>query len=109
MNCVCVRSVIVKKPVLKNNYSKKFQKITEYFITLRKPAKMTFKEFNVFKKKAFRFKIQNNQLFRRNNKNVSMRRIIDNFEKRLRIFETLHDENDHRNRKKIYQRVADRY
>ncbi len=31
-----------------------------------------------------------------------MRKIINNFENCLRILKTLHNENDHRNRKKIY-------
>ncbi len=77
--------------------------------TLRKFFEMSLKEFNKFKKKTFKFKLQKNQFFRRNLKNVFMKRVIDDFEERQRILKQLHDENDHRNKKNIYKRIIDRY
>ena len=99
----------VDEAILAKSYSDKSRKIAHYFITLRKSSEMTAKEFNIFKKKTLKYKMQNDQLFRRNNKNVSLRRVIDNEKKRFRILEQLHDESDHRDKEKIYRKVADRY
>jgi hypothetical protein len=66
-------------------YSEKSQKIAIYLFTLRKSSEMTLKEFNKFKKKILKFKFQRNQFYRRNSKNVFMRRIVDDLEKRRRI------------------------
>jgi hypothetical protein len=70
---------------------------------------MTLKEFNKFKKEALKFKVQENHLFRRNSKNVPLRRVIDHPEERMRIIESLHDESGHRGREGTYRRIADRY
>jgi hypothetical protein len=95
--------------ILISEYSEKSRKIVVYLFTLRKSSEMTLKEFNKFKKKALRFKLQRDQLFRRNSKNVSMKRVIDDFEERQRILKQLHDESDHRDKEDIYRRIADRY
>jgi hypothetical protein len=113
LNCVRVFFVsIVEKEfsfILISEYSEKSQKIVVYLFTLRKSSEMTLKEFNKFKKKVLRFKLQKNQFFRRNSKNVFMKRVIDDFEKRQRILKQLHDENDHRDKKKTYKRIINRY
>jgi hypothetical protein len=70
---------------------------------------MSLKEFNKFKKKAFKFKLQKDQFFRRNSKNVFMKKMIDDFEERQQILKQFHDKSDHRNKKKIYKRIIDRY
>ncbi len=90
-------------------YFEKSQKIVVYLFTFRKSFEMSLKEFNKFKKKILRFKLQRDQFFRRNSKNVFMRRMIDDFEERQRILKQLHDENDHRNKKNIYKKIIDRY
>ncbi len=54
---------------------------------------MTFKEFNVFKKQALRFKVQDMHLFCRNYKNIPIRRVVDNFQDRQKILQLLHDQN----------------
>lgn len=38
---------------------------------------MSIKEFSVFKKKAIKFKVQDNQIFYQNSKNAPMRQIVD--------------------------------
>jgi hypothetical protein len=68
--------------ILISEYSEKSQKIIVYLFTLRKSFEMTLKEFIKFKKKVLRFKLQKNQFFRRNLKNVFMKRIVDDLEKR---------------------------
>jgi hypothetical protein len=90
-------------------YSEKSRKIVVYLFTLRKSSEMTLKEFNKFKKKVLRFKLQKDQFFRRNSKNVFMKRVIDDLEKRQRILKQFHDENDHRNKENIYKKIIDRY
>jgi hypothetical protein len=95
--------------ILISEYFEKSQKIVVYLFTLRKFSEMSLKEFNKFKKKALKFKLQKDQLFRRNSKNVFMKRVIDDFEERQRILKQLHDENDHRDKENTYKRIADRY
>jgi hypothetical protein len=113
LSCVRVFSIsIVEKEsffILISEYFEKSQKIVVYLFTLRKFFEMSLKEFNKFKKKAFKFKLQRNQFFRRNSKNVFMRRVIDDFEERQRILKQFHDENDHRDKENIYKRIIDRY
>ncbi len=113
LNCVRVFSIsIVEKKssfILTSEYFEKSRKIVVYLFTLRKFFEMSLKEFNKFKKKAFKFKLQKDQFFRRNSKNVFMKRVIDDLEKRQRILKQLHDENNHRDKKNIYKKIIDRY
>jgi hypothetical protein len=109
MNCARVYSITDARSSLEVSYSKKSQNIVAYFIILRKSSDMTAKKFNIFKKKVLKYKVQNKHLFRRNSKNVSLRRIIDDSEKRFRIIQQLHDESNHREREETYKRVIDRY
>jgi hypothetical protein len=113
LDCVRVFFVSIAKEksssILISEYFEKSQKIVVYLFTLRKFFEMSLKKFNKFKKKAFRFKLQRDQLFRRNSKNVLMRRVIDDLEERQRILKQLHDESDHRDKKDIYKRIIDRY
>ncbi len=66
-------------------YFEKSQKIVVYFFPLRKSFDMLLKRFNKLKKKTFKFKLQRNLFFRRNSKNVFMKRAINDFKKRQRI------------------------
>ncbi len=113
LDCVRVFSVFAAEnelsSILISEYFEKSQKIVVYLFTLRKFFEMSLKEFNKFKKKVLKFKLQRDQFFRRNSKNVLMRRMIDDLEERQRILKQLHDESDHRNRKDTYKRIADRY
>ena len=94
-------------PILVNHYFDDSQKIATYLTTLHQPPEMDTKEFNVFKKNAVKFKVQNNYLFRQNNKNMPMRQVVDNPEERQTILQQLHDENSHKRREGIYRRVTD--
>ncbi len=111
----CVRvffvSIAEKKSslILIFEYFEKSQKIVVYLFTFRKLFEMSLKEFNKFKKKALRFKLQKDQFFRRNSKNVLMKKVIDDLEERQRILKQLHDESDHRDKENIYKRIIDRY
>ncbi len=70
---------------------------------------MNTKEFNAFKKKAVKFKVQDNHFFCRNSKNVPIRRVVDDPTERQIILKQLHNESGHKGREEIYRRVADRY
>ena len=96
----------LKKEISTTKYFDKFKTIIKYLTTLRKSSKMTRKEFKKFKKETLNFKIQKEHLFCRNSKNILMRRVMNLFEKRLRILTTLHDKFNHREKKEIYRRVT---
>ncbi len=111
----CVRvffvSIAKKKSssMLISEYFEKSQKIVVYLFILQKSTEMTLKEFNKFKKKILRFKLQKNQLFRWNAKNVFMKRVINDFKKRQQILKQLHNKSEHRNKKETYKTIIDRY
>ena len=56
-----------------------------------------------------RYCVQEKKLFRRNNKNVPIRRVVDDNKERHEIMEKLHDESGHKGREGTYRRNADRY
>jgi hypothetical protein len=66
-------------------YFEKSQKIVVYLFTLRKFFEMSLREFNKFKKNVLKFKFQKDQFFRRNSKNVFMKRVINDLEERQHI------------------------
>ncbi len=70
---------------------------------------MNAKEFNAFKKKAVKFKVQNNHLFCRNCKNLPMRQVVNDPMEQQIIFQQLQNKSGHKRREGTYQRVADRY
>jgi hypothetical protein len=113
LDCVRVFFVSIAKEeqsfILISEYFEKSQNIVVYLFTFWKLFEMSLKEFNKFKKKALKFKLQRDQFFRRNSKNVLMRRVIDDFEERQRILKQLHDESDHRDKENTYKRIINRY
>ena len=96
-------------PVLEDGFSDKSIEIATYLTTLARPLHLTTKEFLKFKKEAWRFKVEDRILFRRNNKNVPIRRVVDKKENQQEIMRALHDETGHKGREGTYRRVADRY
>ena len=94
---------------LKNEYSEKSQRIVHYLITLTRSNHLNRKEFRKFKNWALQFLVRDRHLFKQVNKNVLLQRIIDKAEDQAIILKQLHDENEHREREKIYRRVTDRY
>lgn len=68
---------------------------------------MNTKEFNVFKKKAIKFKVQENHLLCQNSKNVSMGQVVDNLTEWQTILKQLHDKSGHKRQEKTYQQIVD--
>jgi hypothetical protein len=104
-------SIVVEenKSILKDSYSKYFNKMMHYLIFLSHSFEMLTKKFQKFKHKALKFLIQNKHLFKRFNKTVSLQRMMNLQMKHDSILKKLHDESDHHDRERTYQKVTDRY
>ena len=89
LNCVrvCLVSVneVKKKLSLKRSYSEKSQRIARYLIILTWFSEMNRKIFRKFKSWALQFLIRDKQLFKRANKNVFLKRIVDEIENQQKI------------------------
>ncbi len=108
---LCSVSIIVEEDmsILKDSYSEYFKKIARYLIFLSRSFEMSTKEFRKFKHEALKFMIQDKHLFKRFNKTASVWRMMNLQEERSNILQKLHDESDHRERKKTYRKMIDRY
>jgi hypothetical protein len=106
---VCSISINDDELILNISYNDKSQKIVIYLTFLRRSIEMTVEEFRVFKNEVLRFRVERRHLFRWNSKNVSSRRIVNRLKNKFRIIQKLHDESEHRDKKDIYRRIADRY
>ena len=89
---------------LDDTYSEEYQKIARWLSTLRRPQEMTAKEFKSFKRKAIKFKIENQLLFRRTSKNVPLRRVVDGEEYQKKVVQEMHDKNGHQGKEGTSQR-----
>jgi hypothetical protein len=87
LNFLRVCSILISDDelILNVNYNNKNQEIVIYLTFLRKSIEMTVKEFRIFKNKILRFRVERKYLFRRNNKNVISRRIVNRLKNRFRI------------------------
>ena len=55
------------------------------------------------------FLVRDEHLFKRANKNVLLRKIINKVEDQAIILKQIHDEKEHREREKTYRRMIDKY
>jgi RNase H-like domain found in reverse transcriptase/Integrase zinc binding domain len=94
---------------LDSTYGPAYQQIAQYLLDLQKPEGMEAVAFRKFKVAAHRFQIFQNQLFRRESKNVPMRRVIDGKNLKNKVLYTLHEQTGHRGREGTYRKIADRY
>ena len=95
--------------ILNGYYSDHSWRIAQYLSDLQRSQEMTAKEFRAFKIDAHRYIIKDRHLFRRANKNIPLRRVIDSVSHRQQILKQLYDQKGHRGREGTYRRVADRY
>ena len=113
LNCVRICSMRVNKnddeQSLKNEYFEKFQRIAYYLITLIRPNHLNRKKSHKFKNWTLQFLVRDRHLFRRVNKNVLLRKIIDKTENQTIILKQFHDESEHRGREKIYRYIINKY
>ena len=85
---------------LELKYSDESQKIVKYLTTLISSRLMNRKNLRKFKLKTLKFLIKEKHLFKWVNKNMSLRRVINDDEDREKIVRFLHDESEHKNKKK---------
>ena len=97
------------KQFLKNEYSKKFQRIIHYLITLARSNHLDRKKFHKFKNWVLQFLVRDRHLFKQINKNVLLWKVIDKAENQIIMIKQFHDESEHRGRKEIYRRVTNKY
>ena len=112
MNCVRVASVRVtaaNERVLLPEYSDESERIAVWLTTLSRPANMDTKQFLKFKMHALKHLVREKHLFRRMNKNVPMRRVVDDRATKTQILEAMHEESGHRGKEGTYQKIAARY
>ena len=95
--------------ILTEDYSDESEAIARFLTTLAKPETMDRKEFRKFKANALKFLVRDGHLFRKANKNMPLRRVVDNETQRQQILQELHEESGHRGREGTYRRIADRY
>jgi hypothetical protein len=99
-----------EEDVLGPGYSKQSQRIARFLTTLRRPNDIESRaEFRQFKKKALKFLVQGNDLFRRDGRQVPLRRVVDSEAEQRQIIQSLHDESGHRGREGTYHKIAQRY
>jgi len=98
---------------LVSEYSDSHMQIAWYLTTLQRPHGMSVGESRKFKKNALTYLVRDKVLFKRSNKNMLLRRVVDSSEERAEILGRLHtgqiDGATHRGREVTYRRVADRY
>ena len=99
-NCVRVCFVQINekknKRFLKDEYSENSQKIAHYFIILFWSNEINRKKFYKFKNWILQFFVRDKHLFKRINKNVLLRKIINDAKNQIIILKQFHDENEHR-------------
>lgn len=82
LDCLGVAPISIDQlHVLKAGFSKKLIQIAIYLTTLHLSDKMSIKKFKKFKVKALHYKVVDHILFRRNTKNILLKRVINNSEK----------------------------
>ena len=108
---LCSVTIVVEEDmsILKDLYLEHFKKIAHYLIFLSRSFKISTKEFWKFKHEALKFMIQDKYLFKRFNKTASVRRMMNLQEERSNILQKLHDESDHHERERTYEKMIDRY
>lgn len=110
LDCLDVAPISIDQlHVLEAGFSKKSIQIATYLTTLHPSDKMSIKKFKKFKAEALRYKVVNHILFRRNTKNIPLKRVIDNPEKQTNIIAALHDDSEHKKRESTYSKIADKY
>jgi len=85
-----------------SNYLKEQKQITKYLITLKRSADMKDKKFIKFKTKILQYLVQKVKLFWWVNKNMSIKRIVNNVNKQREIVRALYDQINHKKVKSIY-------
>ena len=93
-------------------YSQESHQVALFLMTMRLPrslSDLTREDKTKWKKNAMRFQVIDGHLYRRANKNIPLRRVIDSEVVRQAIMRVLHDDGNHKGREETYRRVANKY
>jgi hypothetical protein len=95
--------------ILHSFYSDESECIVIYLFFLRRSDDMTETEYCAFRKRTLKFVVKEDQLFQRADKNVSLRRVVNDLTDRQNIMKQLHDEHEHRDREETFEVISARY
>lgn len=95
--------------VMQDSYTNEHLKYAEYLLTLARPEGMPIPEFRAFKKRALKFQVSDNLLWRRATNIKPMLRVVDKKEDRKTILRIMHDEMGHRSTEAFHARLATKY
>ena len=76
--------------------------MARYLITLQCSTDLCRKAFTIFKKKTLKYLVQNAELFRCENKNISIQQVVNDFTDQKKIIKNLHDQAGHKEMKFTY-------
>ncbi len=97
------------KTILERYYSETSHRITDYLTTLRRPNRINKKEFRAFQKRAIRYQLRENHLFRRRTRNTPTYRIINSKDERTAIKKALYNKSNHRNIENTITKISNKY
>ena len=112
LNCVRISVSELEEQedgILETGYSLEHRQIAYYLSMLQKPADVSQSDFKNFRKKALQYLVQDGHLFRRQGRNVPLRRVVDPPDERNQIIQSLHDESGHRGKNGTFTKVSQRY
>ena len=96
--------------VLSEDYTEESEKIAQYLVTLQRPQDLSGREFRRFKMRALKFAVIGEHLYRREKKQVPLRRVLDQAADQQAAVSQVHDEiATHRGREATYRMLAERY
>ncbi len=98
--------------LLYSNYSPSHQNITRYLLTIARPStllELLRKEYSKFRRDALTYLVQGKQLFKRASRNIPLRRVIDDPDKRKLVIRRCHEASGHRSDLGTYIILAGRY
>ena len=91
----------MKNEILELKYFLEYQQITYYLMLLQKLIDILQLNFQKFCKKIVQYFVQDDYLFYWQDCNILLCQIVNQSEKWNQIIQALHDESDHKNKKKI--------
>jgi hypothetical protein len=95
--------------ILEDRYSKDLQKIVLFLTILRKPNRISRREFCSFRKYILKYTVIGKELYCCRSKNIPSRTVVDSLEKRSAILKDLYKENRYKGQESIYWKIFEQY
>jgi transposase InsO family protein len=115
LSCIRIKPIrvqaieTVRHRVLDETYTDEHEEYAHWLTTLHRPEHLDTKAFLAFKVRALQYVVRGGCLYKRQSKNIPLRRVIDSPAEQLEVITSLHDDSGHRGREGTYRRVADRF